>query len=85
MSEVMSGKNSGGSQLASPNVAPGDSWPVYPNHEPRPLTDLGLYLYLTFEDESSDEWWPLEDESAIPSWANARPSASKHKFRRNDR
>jgi len=57
----MSGKNTHeGIHLVSPISQPRNSWPTYPDHELLPLSNLGLFLYLTFEDDAEDDWWPLE-------------------------
>jgi hypothetical protein len=82
----MSGKNfNGASQLATRFAMPEDSWPSYPGREPDPLSNFGLYLYLMFEDSTGDEWWPLDDESAIPSRLGTRINASRRRSRRTGR
>ena len=82
----MSGKNfDGASRLATRFAVPKDSWPAYLDHELDPLSNFGLYLYLRYEDSPGNEWWPLEDESAIPSRLGNRFSASKRRSRRTGR
>lgn len=74
-----------GPQPATRFASPPDSWPTYPSRESDPLSNLGLYLYLTFEDPSEGEWWPLDDEAAMPGRLGTRISPSRRRFQRTGR
>jgi hypothetical protein len=82
----MSGKNfNGGPQLATQSAISQASLHAYPDREPFPFSNLGLYLYLMFEEGAGDDWWPSEDESAIPQRIGAATSASRRRSRRTGR
>lgn len=78
-------KNLNGSTRLSPLEAARVSWPSYLYGDVPQLCDYGLYLYLTFEDGSGNEWWPLEDGPMLSRTGFARPTASRQRSRRNGR
>jgi hypothetical protein len=62
-----------------------DYLPSYLSQETPSLSDYGLYLYLTFEDECGEEWWPLEDGPELPNRGDSWHGASRRRFRRTGR
>lgn len=82
----MSGKNLDiGPRLAVPLAPYRDSAPTQPDHDSLPLSDYGLFLYLTFEGESADDWWSFQEEGAFPRRACVRSAASGPKSRQTGR
>lgn len=62
--------------MTAPIAEPEDSWPSYPDHEPLPLSDFGLYLYMTFED-LEDDWWLPEQEVESEGPIALRPTSPR--------
>ena len=79
----MIGKNfDGGPRPAAPPAPSRDSWPTPQDHDSVPLSNYGLFLYLTFEGEFADDWWPLPEEGGFsPRRGCVRSAASGPKSR----
>ncbi len=79
------GDTSNGSHLPSLLAGLEDPWPTGPDHEALRRSEYALFLYLTFEEESVEEWWPLEDSPFPPRTRDFRRRASRQKSQRTGR